>query len=403
MTSTRDDPQLRRTSRRIGLQAGVLIVLCLVAVAIVQLALVERSSVSAARSRLADVTTSIDKPREAPRDVLVTITDPTGVHSSLDLPVGLPVQQDLVLVRRTGVTHERSLRVTGHEYLVRTERSGDRVIQAALDRQPIEDESRRLIGGLVWAGLFGVLLAALLAYWLAHRAVAPMAETIALQRRFVADASHELRTPLTLLSTRVQLLARKLRADRSDLATDVDGVLADTRSLTEILDELLISVDARQDRDRGALDLDALAREVVESAQAEARSRDLGLTLHTGDGATAVHGSAAALRRAILALVDNALDHAVAQVRVGVVGSGRMVTLTVEDDGAGIGPDLLPHIFDRFTSSREPAGHTPTRRHYGLGLSLVADVAHAHGGQVSAANRAPGPGALISLRLPARR
>lgn len=397
----RSDPQLRRTARRIGIQAGVLIVLCLVAVALVQAALVERSAVSAARSRLADVTTSIDKPREAPRDVLVTIKDTSGEHSTTDLPNGLPEQRDITEVGRTGVTRERSLKVTGHEYLVRTERSGDRVIQAALDRQPIEDESHRLIGGLVWAGLFGVLLAALMAYWLARRAVAPMAETIALQRRFVADASHELRTPLTLLSTRVQLLARKLRATRTDLTADVDGVLADTRSLTEILDELLISADTRQDRDREVRDLGALAREVVASAQAEARARQLELTLHT-EGATTVVGSPAALRRAATSLVDNALDHAVAHVKVVVVRTGWLVSLSVEDDGPGISPDLVPRLFDRFTSSREPE-HTPTRRHYGLGLALVADVAHAHGGEVRAVNRTPGPGAVITLQLPGGR
>ena len=204
------DPQLRRTARRLGLQAGALILLCLLAGAAVQWVLVERSSESAAQSRLAGVTGGIDRPEEAPRDVPVTVVDATGERSSDGLPVGLPVRADLTLVAATGVTKERSLRLSGHEYLVRTERTGSRTVQAALDRQPIEDESRRLILALLWAGVVGVSLAALAASWLARRAVAPMAETIALQRRFVADASHELRTPLTLLSTRVQLLARRL-------------------------------------------------------------------------------------------------------------------------------------------------------------------------------------------------
>lgn len=405
MTPTRDDRQLRRTARRLGLQAGALIITCLIAVAVVQWVLVERSASSDARSRLADVTANIDKPYEAPRDVFVTIVNNGRTVSSNDLPAGFPVTADLTSVARTGVSSERSISVTGHEYLVRTERSRSRVVQAGLDKQPIEDESRRFIAGLLWAGLFGVVLAALMAYWLAHRAVSPMAETIALQRRFVADASHELRTPLTLLSTRVQLLARKLGARSTSPATiqgDVDGVLADTRNLTGILDELLLAVDTREPGARELRDLAELAREVVDSAQAEAQARGLELAVHQ-EGVTTVVASVAALRRAIVALVDNAMDHAVRRVDVRVVRSGRHVNLSVGDDGPGISPDLIPRMFERFASSRAPSEHLASRRHYGLGLALVSEVANAHDGRVTAANNTEGPGAVITLELRAHR
>jgi two-component system, OmpR family, sensor kinase len=401
VTPSRDDRQLRATARRLGLQAGALIITCLFAVAVVQWVLVERSASSDARSRLVDVTTSIDQPDEAPRDVFVTIREDGRTISSPDVPAGFPVQRDLTSVGRTGVTSERNVSMTGHEYLVRTERSGSRVIQAALDKQPIEDESRRFITGLLWAGLFGVVLAALMAYWLARRAVSPMAETIALQRRFVADASHELRTPLTLLSTRVQLLARKLghgASSPSDIKSDVDGVLADTQNLTAILDELLIAVDTRENATRELRDLGELAREAVDSALAEAEARGLELAVHV-EGATTVVASVAALRRAIVALVDNAMDHAVHRVDVRVSRNGRHVDLSVEDDGPGIDPGLVPRVFDRFASSRHPSEHVATRRHYGLGLALVSEVASAHGGRVSAANRTDGAGAVITLRL----
>jgi len=405
VTPTRDDRQLRRTARRLGLQAGALIITCLIAVAVVQWVLVERSASSDARSRLADVTANIDKPYEAPRDVFVTIVHNGRMVSSSDLPAGFPVTGDLTSVARTGVSSERSLSVTGHEYLVRTERSRSRVVQAGLDKQPIEDESRRFIAGLLWAGLFGVVLAALMAYWLAHRAVSPMAETIALQRRFVADASHELRTPLTLLSTRVQLLARKLGSRSTSPAAiqgDVDGVLADTRNLTGILDELLLAVDTREPGARELRDLAELAREVVESAQAEAQARGLELAVHQ-EGVTTVVASVAALRRAIVALVDNAMDHAVRRVDVRVVRSGRHVNLSVGDDGPGISPGLIPRMFERFASSRAPSEHLASRRHYGLGLALVSEVANAHDGRVTAANNTEGPGAVITLELRAHR
>jgi signal transduction histidine kinase len=398
------DPQLRRTARRLGLQAGALILLCLLAGAGVQWVLVERSAESAARADLASVTASIDKPDEAPPDILVTIVDARGELSSHALPDGLPVRADLRAVETTGVTRERSLRLSGHEYLVRTERTsrrtGTRTVQAALDRQPIEEESHRLLLGLLWAGVVGVSLAALAASWLARRAVAPMAETIALQRRFVADASHELRTPLTLLSTRVQLLARRLRPDNDDLRPDLEGVLADAQSLTDILEELLLAVDARQMQDRQRFDLSGVAEETVASARAEAQSRGVALELDASDPVM-VTAAAPAVRRAVLALVDNALDHAASRVHVGVAREGRKAVVRVEDDGQGIAPEVLPRVFDRFSSSREAVSGSSGRRHYGLGLALVADIARAHGGRVSARNRGVDHGAVMTLELPA--
>jgi len=227
-----------------------------------------------------------------------------------------------------------------------------------------------------------------------------MAETIALQRRFVADASHELRTPLTLLSTRVQLLARRLRPDHHDLRPDLEGVLADTRSLTDILDELLLAADSRHSQDRQRLDLRSVAQETVASAQAEAQSRELMLELEASESVI-VEAVAPAVRRAVLALVDNALDHASTRVQVSIAHEGRKAVVRVEDDGPGIAPEVLPRVFDRFASSREAVASSPGRRHYGLGLALVADIARAHGGRVWPQNRGADPGTVMTLELPA--
>lgn len=396
-----DERQLRRTSRRLALQAGGLIVLCLLLVALVQWALVERSAMSSARARLVDATSSLDRPTEAPRDVLVTIVDDAGERSSAQLPSGFPIRDDLADVARTGEPVERSVSIGGHEFLVRTERADGRIVQAALDRQPIEDESARLITGLAWAGLFGVLLAALAASWLARRAVAPMARTIALQRRFVADASHELRTPLTLLSTRAQMLAR--RASRGEeIGPEIDGVVSDTRKLGELLDELLVAADTRNEAPRETFDLAVVAADVVAAAAAEAEEQGVELSVEAAEPVF-VDVAGAAVRRAVMALVDNALDHASGTVVVRVTQAGRLGVIEVLDDGDGLEADVLPHVFERFTSRRDEASRPSRHRHHGLGLALVADVAANHGGRVRAGNRDDGPGSRFVLELPLRR
>ena len=112
-------------------------------------------------------------------------------------------------------------------------------------------ERERILGALGLAGGVGLVLATLLAAVLARRAVRPMSQALELQRRFVADAGHELRTPLTLLNTRAQLLSERVHASGSPnsqdelVIRDADGIVADTRALTEVLEELLLAADTR--------------------------------------------------------------------------------------------------------------------------------------------------------------
>jgi signal transduction histidine kinase len=111
-----------------------------------------------------------------------------------------------------------------------------------------------------------------------------------------------------------------------------------------------------------------------------------------------VRGAVTGLRRALVALIDNAVRHATAQVAVTVTPSGGSVIVEVADDGPGIDAQMLPRLFQRFTS--DTAGHGVGPRRYGLGLALVSDIVDRHGGAVSAANR-EGGGAVLRIVLPA--
>jgi signal transduction histidine kinase len=216
------------------------------------------------------------------------------------------------------------------------------------------------------------------------------------ERRFVADASHELRTPLTLLSTRVQLLARQLRRGSAPAEDEIDGVLSDTRRLGDILEDLLAAADTRRSVAHDEVDLGAVVADAVAAASATAQERGKELSM-TGATSAVVRGSESSLRRAVIGLVDNALDHASTAVSVDVSVDRGSCRVAVTDDGPGIDDDVLPRIFQRFASARE--GHSE-RRHYGLGLALVADVAAAHGGKVEAGRPATGSGAVLTLSVP---
>jgi signal transduction histidine kinase len=379
-----------------GLQTALLLLGCVLLVGVTVFVVADRAAANEGRQAVRTASANVDKPEEAPRGVLVVIDNGSRRLLSRDLPEGFPIESDLDATRRDGQIREHLVRRHGDRYLVRTQRVGGRVNQAIYDQEEYEAERQRLLGALLVAGGLGVLLSALAGVVLARRSLRPLAESLAMQRRFVADASHELRTPVTLLSTRVQLLARHLRAGAPRADGEVEGVLADTRRLAEILDDLLAAADTRTDSSHGEVDIAAVVADVVAAAGATARERGLSLAM-SGSPKAAVRGSEASLRRAVLALVDNALDHARTAVVVDVQVQSRKCHVDVIDDGRGVDPEILPHIFERFAGARERG---KGGRHYGLGLALVSDVATAHGGSVEVRAVARDSGATLRLTLP---
>ncbi|BBZ78376.1 hypothetical protein MANY_37130 [Mycolicibacterium anyangense] len=293
-----------------------------------------------------------------------------------------------------------------HFRTLAVDRPQGRVV-AMIDLAPYQAGRGRLLISLAFAELVGILASIGVVALFTRRSAQPLAQALALQRRFVADASHELRAPLTVLHTRAQMLAHRVgTADPQTVQRDADALVADTRVLGDIVEDLLASATMTAGaplRDR--VDIAAVAAAVRDSMAPYADS--LGVTLSyqksSGAGSFAVLGSEAALRRAVTALVDNALGHqhrgGTVQILVG--RTGDTVTAAVADDGVGIDTETMATLFTRFSHGAE---HTTRegRESYGIGLALVREIAHAHGGDVTVAST-PGQGATFTLTFPAAR
>jgi signal transduction histidine kinase len=216
----------------------------------------------------------------------------------------------------------------------------------------------------------------------------------------VADASHELRTPLTILHTRAQLLRRRADADPV-LRDSLDHLIADTRALTEIVNDLLLSAELQhRPAAKVAVNLGDLARTVAGSFAPTAEQAQVHLAaVVSGDADTTVAGVPAALRRAVSALVDNALahNHPGGTVTITVARDGDRIELAVVDDGTGLDPSQATELTQRFARGSGAPGHG---RRFGLGLALVGEVVHAHGGTLALDGR-PGEGATATITLPA--
>lgn len=215
------------------------------------------------------------------------------------------------------------------------------------------------------------------------------------QRRLVADAGHELRTPLTSLRTNLDLLAQSDRqggldpAERADLIADVRAQIEELSTLVTDLMEL--SRERTPDADRESMDL----ADVVRDALTRVRRRAPGVTFSADLRPWAVEGDTQLLERAVTNLLDNAASWSPPQGTVHV--SLREGTLQVCDEGPGISPADLPHVFERFYRSTEAR----SRPGAGLGLAIVRAAAERHGGAVEA-GRAEQGGARLTMTVPGK-
>jgi heavy metal sensor kinase len=219
------------------------------------------------------------------------------------------------------------------------------------------------------------------------------------QRRLVADTSHELRTPLAAMRAELDV---SLRADH--LGPAARAVLTSTREevarLSRTVDDLLTLALADRgmlDVRREPVDLAVLAAERLERLGPLAGSS--GVTLAAGLDEAWADGDARWLSRAVSNLVDNAIKFSPRGGTVSVTTGRRdgEVLVTVVDEGPGIPPDAREAVFDRF--HRLDASRTRATGGSGIGLSIVREIAAAHGGRVWTE---PGPdgGSRFVLALP---
>jgi signal transduction histidine kinase len=393
-----DSRLVRRATVTIAVLAGSAVAVVVAAVALLSVALTIREQQVDADRIVRDAATSAEDVTDPPPNVALILrrTGAVGNEVSDDAP------PELAAVNIDQLAPGASQITAGHhQYRIYTSDRSDGRVVAALDLRYRSSETTRLLGSLLPASLVGIAAAAAAGWLVARRAVRPLADALALQRRFVADASHELRTPLTILHTRAQLLRRRA-GDDPVLQENLDRLTADTRALTEIVSDLLVSAEMQyRPAPKEPVNLAALAHAVTDSFAAMAEPAGVNLTTVVDGQADdmTVAGVPAALRRAISALVDNALGHTQVSgtVTVTVARQADTVRLSVADNGEGLDPSRAQELTERFARGTDAPGQG---RRFGLGLALVREVVEAHGGTLTFAG-SPGQGATVTLTIPA--
>jgi len=216
-------------------------------------------------------------------------------------------------------------------------------------------------------------------------------------RRFVADASHELRTPLATINGYTELVQRS-DGDPEVVRQALSKVRVESARMSSLVNDLLLlaRLDSGRPLERTPVDLTQVVLEAVTDRQVIDPERRWSIELP--DDAVEVTGDAERLHQAVTNLLTNASRHTPegTAVTTSLRSTDLGVTLTVRDDGPGIAPDLLPHVFDRFT--RGDSSRTRTSGGAGLGTSLVKAIVEAHDGRVAVRSR-PGD-TRFTLTLP---
>jgi signal transduction histidine kinase len=219
------------------------------------------------------------------------------------------------------------------------------------------------------------------------------------QREFIHEASHELRNPLAVIRTNLDVTLTDPDASPSELRHTAEVVQKSTERMSRLVDDLLVyarkgSLSLEQER----VDAGKIASEAADEFAATAAANGVELVCDAEEGLY-VHADRLAVRQALANLLANALRVSPPNTTVRV-SAGRQpgwIWIGVEDQGPGIDPDDQERVFQRFFRDR---GDGQDASRSGLGLTIVRQIAEAHGGEVRLVS-APGEGAAFALWLPA--
>jgi len=219
---------------------------------------------------------------------------------------------------------------------------------------------------------------------------------------FLAMLAHELRNPLAPIATAAELL--KLAVLDEDRVRKTSDVIArQVGHMTELVDDLLdVSRVTRGlvTLQEETVSVNSLLAEAVEQVHALLETKRHRFTVQPSDDQFFVKGDRTRLIQVFSNLLNNAAKYTAPEghITLRVDADARYIEVAVEDDGIGISPTLLPHIFDLFTQ----AERSPDRSQggLGLGLALVKSLVELQRGEVSARSKGPGKGSTFTVRLP---
>ncbi|HEY5521032.1 MAG TPA: HAMP domain-containing sensor histidine kinase [Candidatus Limnocylindrales bacterium] len=216
------------------------------------------------------------------------------------------------------------------------------------------------------------------------------------RRAFLADAAHELRTPLTIIRAQIEAIEDGVHPADKDHFAPIDAQLAALERLIDNLRTVALAESGALELHRAPLDVGTAIDNAVAAFRAEADADGVELRADYPPGLPKPNADELRVGQVLANLISNALRYTAKGGHVTVSArratDGTALEVSVRDDGQGIAPELLPHIFDRFAKAVDSPGS-------GLGLAICRDLVEAHGGHISIESQA-GRGTTATFTLP---
>jgi signal transduction histidine kinase len=218
------------------------------------------------------------------------------------------------------------------------------------------------------------------------------------QRRFLADVGHELRTPLTVIRGNVDLMRRM---DTVDLES-MESIQNEVDRLTRLVGDLLLLAQAESGKlplNIKLVEIDTLLLEAMHQMRVLTHDK---IKLKLGEiDQVLVCGDQDRLKQVFVNLIGNAIQYTPpgGEVAVSIGKTGDRGRILISDNGPGIPPDDLPHIFERFYRGEKSRTRQKDGKGYGLGLSIAYWIVRNHGGQIDVSSRL-GEGTSFCIWIP---
>jgi signal transduction histidine kinase/CheY-like chemotaxis protein len=219
---------------------------------------------------------------------------------------------------------------------------------------------------------------------------------------FLATLAHELRNPLAPITNSLHILRARAPAD-PEVVWARDVVERQVRHMARLLDDLLdvgrITSNKLRLR-RSRVPLGSIIDSAVETSRPVVSAGGHTLSIDVPPEPVWIEADAVRLAQVFSNLINNAAKYTEAKghIALTVRPAGREVVVTVSDDGIGISPDILPHVFEMFSQATPAIDRS--QGGLGIGLFLVRSLVELHGGRVSASSAGPGEGSEFSVWLP---
>lgn len=276
-------------------------------------------------------------------------------------------------------------------------------IRASQSLQDIESAQRQLLLGLGTGGAIALGLIGIGGLWLTQRSLKPVEQSFNQLKQFTADASHELRGPLTAIKTSVDVIQNHPERIHPKDAKKLTAIASAAAQMQHLTEDLLLLARMEAPSTAGLLQqerlcLQQMLQNIVELLESSAQVKEIRLVLEAPQPVSVV-GDRRQLSRLYANLIENAIRYTPegGKVQVSLTKKRLFAIVQVLDNGIGIDPADLPHVFDRFwradkARSRKVGGN-------GLGLAICQAIAKGHGGRIKVRSR-PGVGSCFQVRLP---